>query len=52
MFLGVLYLFIKNYIGTQGEDGDSKSALYPMVIYATDHSKATVPMMFLCCVAL
>ena len=47
---------IKNYIGTQGEVcRQLKICLTPPpfpVVYATDRSKAVVPVLFLFCVAL
>ena len=42
-------LFVKNYIGTLV---DSKNASNQPVVYATDRSKAVVPVLFFFCVAL
>ena len=49
------YIFIKNYIGTQREVCRQISLPAPpppSVVYATDRSKAVVPVVFLFCVAL
>ena len=50
-----MYFCIKKYIGTQGEVcGQLKLFTIPPppVVYATDRSKAVVPVLFLFCVAL
>ena len=47
-----MYLFVKNYFGTHDEDIDSKQFLKPPVVYATDRSKAVVPVLFLFSVSL
>ena len=53
-----MYFCIKEYIGTQGKVCRQLKYLYyppppsPMVVYATDRSKAVVPVLFLFCVAL
>ena len=48
-----MYFCIKKYIGTQGEVcRQLKIFLNPPVVYATDRSKAVVPVLFLFCVAL
>ena len=43
-----MYFCIKKYIGTQAV----KNILTPQVVYATDHSKSVVPVLFLFSVAL
>ena len=49
----LMYFCIKKYIGYQGEVCQQlKIFLTPQVVYATDRSKAVVPVLFLCCVAL
>ena len=48
-----MYFCIKKYIGTQGEVcRQLKIFLNPLVVYATDRSKAVVSVLFLFCVAL
>ena len=50
------YFCFKQYIGTQGEVCRQLKIFYPLphspVVYATDRSKAMVPVLFLFCVAL
>ena len=49
----LMYFCIKKYIGTQGEVcRQFKIYLNSTVVYATDRSKAVVPVLFLFCVAL
>ena len=48
-----MYFCIKKYIGTQGECcRQLKYVNHPPVVYATDRSKAVVPVFYLFCVAL
>ena len=47
-----MHFCIQNYIGTRGEVCRQKIIFKPPVVYATDHSKAVVPVLFLFCVAL
>ena len=47
-----MYLFVKNYIETQGEGVDSNSAISPPVAYDTGRSKGVILVLFLFCVAL
>ena len=49
-----MYFCIKKYIGTQGEVCRPLKIFStpPPVVYATDRSKAVVPVLFLFCVAL
>ena len=44
-----MFVCFKDYIGTKGEAVDSKIALNHAVVYATDRSKAVVPVLFLFC---
>ena len=51
--LFLYFLFLKNYIGTQGEVEVQWKAFKPPVVYTTDRSKAVVPMLLLLfCLAL
>ena len=53
IFMFFFYFFNKKYIGTQSEVCQQlKIFLNPTVVYATDHSKAVVPVLFLFCVPL
>ena len=47
-----MYFCIKKYIGTQGEVCRQLKIFNPQVVYATDPSKAAVPVLFLFCEAL
>ena len=49
-----MYFCIKKYIETQGEVCRQLEIVlqHPTVVFATDRSKAVVPMLFLFCVAL
>ena len=47
-----MYFCIKKYIGTQGEVCRHLKIISTLVVYATDRSKAVVPVLFLFCVAL
>ena len=49
-----MYFCIKKYMGTQVKFVDSLKYFYPPppVVYATDRSKAVVPVLFFFCVAL
>ena len=47
-----IHFCFKNCIGTQVKFVDSKNILTLPVLYATDRSKAVVPVLFLFCAAL
>ena len=52
MYFGHISSCIKNYIGSRVQFVDSNISLHTPVCYATDRSKAVVPVLFLFCVAL